>query len=278
MKNMPAKNHNPANKGGDEWEQFTDFSAAFFSPVQTATAFMQFIGTFIFNILRIACVPAELIFRRNFGERHFNLYLYFGGSLWLGIFATGWLNIPAMLGFKGEGLVPNAVIFTIVAIIFYARMFWRFFVQTSKEIDLTLYSRYDGDPLSLLTKLPFATDKNGHPKEYQIRQFIEPGVMILLGAIFTFILNPQTGTWLFISGFCMAVKEYVKARHIRNLILDAIDAEIVSKNTAEAIRGKPAKETQGVYFAGVSNNGKDREILQDVIARRGNPSQANSTN
>ena len=49
------------------------------SPVNSSVAILEFISTIIFNILRAACVPAELIFRRRFGERHFNLWLYIAG-------------------------------------------------------------------------------------------------------------------------------------------------------------------------------------------------------
>jgi hypothetical protein len=277
MQNTPIKNQRHGTE--NDPFQFGDISEAFFNPIEMSSAFIKFIGTFIFNILRIACVPAELIFRRKFGERHFNLYLYLGGSLWLGIFATGWLNIPSMLGFRSEGIVPNIVIFSIIAIIFYGRMFWELLIRKSKDIDVTMYTRYDGDPLNIIEKLPLATDKNGNPKDYLIRQLHEPLLMLLLGIVVTVILNPQTGTWLMISAFCMSVKEYVKARHIRNMILDAIDADIISRNTAESIKGAPARDTQGIYIAGVSNDGKDRDMLRDLVTRKQQRFTAgNSTN
>ncbi len=120
---MNALGNQARSNQAQSLDNFSDLTQFITSPAQTSTAFMQFLGAFFFNILRLACVPAETLFRRQFGERHFNLYLYIGGTIWLGIFATGWLNIPAALGFKGEGLVSNGIIFTIIAIIYYVRMF-----------------------------------------------------------------------------------------------------------------------------------------------------------
>lgn len=260
-----------------DWDQFMDMSEFLFNPVSKSVAAIEFLGSFIFNVLRMACVPAEVLFRRNFGERHFNLYLYIGGTLWLAIFATGWLNLSATMGIEGLGLVSNTVIFAAVALVFYGRMFWLLFLVKSGEIDVRKYSYYDGDPLPLLYHLPFAKDSQGNPQEYRIRQLHEPVIMLLLGLVFSVVLNPQTGTWLILSAGCMALKEYVKARHLRNLILDQINADIIARNMAEAIKGEPAKQTQGIYLAGVSNEGRDREILQNLAEKNAENNQARFT-
>ncbi len=265
MKPNPDKAQ--ASNNINEWGQFNDMTDFVFNPVSKSVAFIEFLGTFIFNILRMACVPAELIFRRNFGERHFNLYLYIGGTLWLGIFATGWLNIPSLLGFRLTGLIPNEVIFIIIAVLFYGMMFWQLFFRKFGEIDSRMHTRYDGDPLPLLNYLPLAKDRAGNPREYLIRQLHEPLFIFILGVLFIFILNPQTGTWLIISSFAMAVKEYVKARYIRNILLDQIDAEIVGRNIADALKGEPPTNTQGVYIAGISTQGKDREQLDGLMQK-----------
>jgi len=258
----------PQRDNPNDWDQFKDMSEFMFNPVSKSVAFIEFLGTFIFNILRMACVPAEIIFRRNFGERHFNLYLYIGGTLWLGIFATGWLNIPAGMGFRGEGIVPNAVIFSLIALVFYSKMFWYLFLMKNKDIDARLYTRYDGDPLTLLQRLPLAKDNNGNVREYRVRQFYEPLTMFSLGVIIAVLVNPQTGTWLILSSFCMAIKEYVQARHTRNLLLDQIDAEIIGRNMAAALKGEAPNNTQGVYIAGISNEGKDRDVLNDLVQKK----------
>ena len=265
MKHISTKE--PKAESPHDFGQFSELSEFAMSPVSHSVAFIEFLATLLFNILRMACVPAELIFRRNFGERHFNLYLYVGGTMWLGIFATGWLNIPAMMGFRMEGIVPNGVVFTIIAFLFYGRMFWQMFFRKFGDIDSRMHSRYDGDPFPVYYHLPLAKDRSGNPREYLIRQLHEPVVMFTLGMLFIFILNPQTGTWLIISAFCMAVKEYVKSLHVRNILLDQIDAEIVGRNISDALKGEPPKNTQGVYIAGISNGGKDREHLDGLMQK-----------
>lgn len=264
---MSSKQHRPEQP--HDFGQFQDLFEFAMNPISHSVAFLEFIGTFIYNILRIACVPAELIFRRNFGERHFNLYLYIGGSLWLGIFATGWLNLPAAMGFKITPLISNGVIFSVIAVVFYVRMFWQLFFRRSGEIDTELHTRYDGDPLTLLNKAPLAKDRSGLPREYFIRQLIEPIFLIVLGIVVTVILNPQTGTWLILSAFCMALKEYVKARYVRNLLLDQVDAAIVAKHLSGAMKGESPKNTQGVYIAGLPTDGKKREQLNHLMQRSG---------
>ncbi|MBL4623555.1 MAG: hypothetical protein JKY42_00165 [Flavobacteriales bacterium] len=249
------------------FNQFEDMSAFLSSPAQMSAAFVEFIGAFFFNILRLACVPAEVIFRRKFGERHFNLYLYFGGTIWLAIFATGWLNIPALLGFRSEGFISNGITFTIIAIIYYGRMFMYFFVQKHGKIDDKKYTYYPGHPLSLLSKFPRATDKNGNPREYLIRQFYEPAFMLALGILCAIIINPQTGSWLIISAFCMAIKEYAQARHTRNMLLNQIDADLIGRFMGSALEGKSPESTQGIYIAGISNDGEDRAYLRSLAAR-----------
>ncbi len=260
--NNPAHPHNVQS-----FDQFADVSKFLTSPAQMTTALIHFLGAFFFNILRLACVPAETIFRRKFGERHFNLYLYIGGTIWLIIFATGWLNIPAMMGFKGDGLIPNSIIFTIIAIIYYVRMFIYLFVQKHGAIDTKQYTRYDGNPLSLLYKLPFANDRHGKPRENLIRQLIEPAFLFILGLVCTLIINPQTGTWLIVSAFCMALKEYAQAQHTRNILLDQVDADIAARYIGAAMQGEPPTETRGVYIAGISNDGEDRAYLRDLAMR-----------
>lgn len=248
-------------------EQFSDLSQFVTSPAQSSVAFIQFIGAFFFNIIRLACVPAEVIFRKKFGERYFNLYLYIGGTLWLGLFATGWLNIPAAMGFKGEGLISNGVIFTIVAILFYARMFFYLFWQKHGLLNNQKHSYYAGHPQSFLEILPFATDKNGRVRENLLRQWIEPVFLFVLGLVCIVILNPQTGTWLIISSICMAIKEYAQSRHTRNILLDQIDADITARYMVDALQGKSPEETHGVYIAGISCNGEDRAYLRELAMR-----------
>lgn len=248
-------------------DQFDDLSQFITSPAQSSVAFIEFISAFVFNILRLACVPAEIIFRSKFGERYFNLYLYIGGTIWLGIFATGWLNLPSAMGFKGDGLVSNGIIFTIIAILFYARMFLYLFWQKHGTLNNQKHSYYSGHPLSFLSSLPFTKDKNGNVRESLLRQVIEPGFLFVLGLLCIIILNPQTGTWLIISAFCMAVKEYAQSRHTRNILLDQIDADITARYMVDAVQGKSPEDTHGIYLAGISSNGEDRAYLRDLAMR-----------
>lgn len=260
-----------------ESTDFTEISSFLFNPVNTSIAFVEFVFSLIFNILRAACVPAELIFRRGFGERHFNLWLYFSGSIWLMLFATGWINIPKWLGYSVTGWMPNFAIFLVVGVIFFASMVWQLFLRKFKKIDGDLHTRYDGTPLPFLYRLPYAKDRNGNPREYLIRQTFEPLFLLVLGLVLTITLNPQTGSWLIISSVGLALKEYVKSRFIRNAILDHIDAEIAARNIKAALAGEPPSKTQGIYIAGLPNEGRERDKLRELFEQQGSRFSATQT-
>jgi len=63
----------------------------------------------------------------------------------------------------------------------------------------------------------------------------------------------------------MALKEYVKSQHTRNILLDHIDAEIIAQNIKAALVGEPPAKTNGIYIAGLPNEGKQREQLNDIL-------------
>jgi len=254
-----------AQQQQDDAIDLTDPLAFLHSPVNRSIALIDFFSTLIFNILRASCVPVELIFRRGFGERHFNLWLYLSGSLWLLLFASGFINIPKWLGYESTGWVSNFVIFLIVGLFFSGSFLWELFLRKFRKIDGELHSRYDGNPLPFLYMLPFAKASSGNPKEYFVRQVYEPLFLLVLGLILTITLNPQTGSWLFISALGMALKEYVKSRQTRNAILDHIDAEIAARNIKAALSGEPPHKTQGIYIAGLPGEGQQRENLKDLF-------------
>ena len=252
-----------------EGTDFTEISSFLFNPVNTSIAFFEFIFSVIFNLLRAACVPAELIFRRGFGERHFNLWLYLSGSFWLMLFATGWINIPKWMGYSVTGWLPNFGVFLVVGIIFFASMFWQLFLRKFGQIVGDLHSKFDGKVLPFLYLLPYAKDSNGNPREYFVRQVYEPLFLLVLGLLLTVTLNPQTGSWLIISALGLALKEYVKSRFVRNAILDHIDAEIAARNIKAALAGEPPTTTQGIYIAGLPNEGKERDKLRELFDKQG---------
>jgi len=259
----------PPSQGGNNGNM-VDLSGFMFNPVNSTIALIQLIKNLLFSILRASCVPAEMIFRRKFGERYFNLWLYIAGTTWLYIFAVGIINIPAMFGFDTSVKIPNYVIFIFVWIVFFWSFLRELFLRKFRKIDVDLHTRYDGDPLKFLYKLPFAKDSNGkptrgNPKEYFVRQVYEPLFLLLSGVMTSIILNPQTGSWLIISAIAMALKEYVKSQHTRNILLDHIDAEITSQNIKAALAGDPPAKTKGIYIAGLPSDGKQREQLNGIL-------------
>ena len=239
------------------------------NPFQMTTSIIQFFSATISGIVRLSCVVGELIFRRNFGMRYFNLYLYIAGCFWFWLFASGWLNLPKAMGFNPNPLVSNAVIFTAIGVVFFGLMFYHLIIKKFRELDLSKYGYYDGDVLPFLYKLPFALDSNGNPKEYFVRQIYEPLFIALLGVVFMVAINPQTGTFLLITSVGFALKEMIKQQKIRNMILDQVDADIIARNMKGALKGESPKATQGVYIAGLPNEGKLKERFIESMAKKG---------
>lgn len=257
---------------------FTDVGSFLVSPVQTSEAMMKFTFGFLFNLFRLATVPAELIFRNGFGERHFNLFLYLGGSMWLLLFWTGWINIPSWFGVKTEGWMPNAIIFSVIGVYFFGAMLWQLFIRKFFAINVELHTRYDGNPLPFLYRLPFTIDSKNRPREYLVRQVVEPAFLFVLGWIVTLLLNPQTGSWLIISSIGLMLKEYVKSRAVRNIVLDQIDAELTARNLKEALAGESPKKTHGVYVTGIGNDSKEREKIKELLDKESRYTAPETTN
>ena len=241
-----------------------------FSPIQSTMAIWEFFSSMFLWVTRLSCVPIEMIIRRNFGERHFSLPLYLGGLLWLMLFASGWLNIPQWLGFNlASNHVSNAAIFTVVYLFFVLGFAWHLiFRKWLTKIDLNQYSYCDGQPLFFLYWLPFTKDSNGNPNEMLVRQWYEPLFLVVAGIVIAVIFNSQTGSWLLISAFGMAIKEAHKSSITRNMILDRIDAEIIANNMDSILAGESPKKTQGLYIAGLPTEGKRREKFREIITSR----------
>lgn len=265
------------NKNSKNDENIFDFSNPtsqdmmkfLLNPAGMTVGLLKAAGQFLYGLLRMACVPAELIFRRKFGERHFSLLHYFGGLLWFWAFASGYVNVTKMLGIGHADPVSNGAVFTAVGAIFFGAMFWHLVIRKFLPINMRVYSYYDGDILPFFYRLPHAIDAKGVPREYLIRQVFEPLFLFLLGIVLTAFLNQQTGSWIVLTAIGMALKEYVQGQKFRNMILDQIDADIIARNLGAVIKGDSPKNTQGIYLAGVPNDGNLRkELIRTAKTKR----------
>lgn len=241
------------------------------NPVGATTAFIEFIGGIIFAIFRTLAVPIETLTRYRFGARHFNLYLYIGGSLWFWAFAfLSYFDFGKKFGFNGD-LVSNGVIFTIVGIVFYGAMIWHLIIKKFLAIEADMYTRYDGNVIPFYYRLPFTRDKAGNVREYLIRQIYEPATLYLLGVIIGIFINGQFGLWLTFASFAMALKEYVSAQRYRNMMYDSIDAQIMATSLKGAVGGKQPKDNQGIYFTGIPTNGKLKDKFVESLSGNNKP-------
>lgn len=270
---MSSLKEKPKNAQMDEMDMFNmanteGLQQMLLNPFQTTTAIIEFVSSTISGIVRLSCVNGELIFRRNFGIRYFNLYLYVAGTFWFWLFASGWLNLPRALGFNPDPLVSNAVIFTVIGVLFFSMMFYHLIIRKFQDLDLSKLGSYDGDPLPFLYKLPFALDSNQNPKEYFVRQVYEPLFIALLALVFMVAINPQTGTFLLITSLGFALKEMIRQQKVRNMILDQVDADIIARNMKLALKGESPRNTQGVYISGLPNEGKLKDRFIDSIKNK----------
>ena len=268
---MSSLNSNPSNKqqkqGNDifDFDRYEDVVNTVLNPVSTSVAFLLAFWEFLFGFLRTACVPGELLFRRNFGERHFSLYLYMGGALWFWVFAIGIVNFPQWLGVPVNPLVSNATVFTVIGVLYFGLMFWHMVIRKFLPLNLDNYSRYDGDVLPFLYWLPFTKDKDGNPDEYRVRQVIEPAFIFLVGCVVSSLINPQTGSFVVMTALGMALKELVRAQKFRDMVLDFNDAQILNKNIKAAVKGEPLKNTQHVYIAGLPRSGSVKQRFDAIV-------------
>lgn len=254
------------------------------NPVKKMEEVLAWIGSTFYLLLRFMCVPAEMaLLRRKFGERYVGLSLWIGGSFWLIAFMTGWIKVlpangPAQF-WAGVGITPpdfllHQSVMAVISMLFGIRFFWEFVVKRvykmfsgDLNINTSMHSRYDGHPLPLFYHFPFAKDGIGNQREMLVRLAYEPAFLFGFGVLIGMTIDAATGSFFMLSSIGMFAKELYNMNQIRTMMLDQLDAEIVSHNLSGALAGQSPEQTQGIRFAGLPTSGQKGEQYASLLRK-----------
>jgi hypothetical protein len=162
----------------------------------------------VYNACSVVTMPLELGLRPFHGTRYFPPLVMFCSSLmmlFIPLFfsvagAVGhmipFMQVPAQMGMIGMWGLSK--LFFLGCFIQGFRK-WRLMLNLARERN----SMYEGPPLFFFTWIPKATF-------WKIRILFEPLFLIILSSVLPnlFILEPGAGTFLFISGIFLAMKNY----------------------------------------------------------------------
>jgi hypothetical protein len=196
----------------------------------------------------------EVFLRFGFGERYFSLF-----GIW-GIFGH-YTAIYILATFLKLVSNNNYIeLFLILSLV--ATFGHKLVIQIRNWKGERWHSRYPGTPLLLLLLSPLAkvvSDLFPYLKfitpnnlTFFIRRILEPLLICTLGIVINEVIyydSRPLPLWLLLSGISLGIKESIAATRLRNIMLDAIDAEIEKKNLWAVLKEqKTPDETEGFVF------------------------------
>lgn len=236
-------------------------------------AFVQFFSSlFSFTL--------EVFFRRNFGERYFNiLTLVLSLLLLIAVsFASNvgesFSNIIKGLTFgfvnpniKAADLTGAQRLFTALFIFGFiaAALFHRYEIWLKNREGERWHTRYDGQPLPFFRIVPL--------DEYAIKMYFEPVLGLLLAWIIGSLglMKPATVNYLYIASVALFIKGQVVQGQRRSVYLDAFDHQIEARaimqyvNQADNYSNKNHKGYPVMRFPVRSE--EDRKLVLNAMAR-----------
>jgi len=201
------------------------------------TLIKQMIGDLLLSLVRPLAVLTETLHRRDFGERYFTAWSVFVGASLLFVAAI----LPVFLKFG-----PNSLQFMrwwsgsdwltlLIGLAWLAR-----FIQVARRERNALRQRYrDG--------VVWHSHSYGTSSLDDLVPLVYQGYLaVALGVVLMFMGFYGLGILMFFSGFYSAQMRAHEMRRFHHQVLDAMDAQIESKNLSQAImeRSRP-QDTEG---------------------------------
>lgn len=195
---------------------------------------------FVRWLLQIFAIPFYIVLRRNFGERYLP-----AGSFVLGMFVFHYATLASVAKGDRPALVLQAF-FWIVLVMGIGHLAT---IYRRNRKGVRLHSYHDGDPLPMLTKIPFLPPG-------AVTRFCEPFLVILIGILAGGVFNDPIFTgWMYMGAFSLFMKATIEQDIWRHRILDAIDGQIEAQQmTAALVDQKPPRRTEGFRVWGVPSS------------------------
>jgi hypothetical protein len=202
----------------------------------------------------------EVFSRHNFGERYFSFLGVFGkvASYLVLLLLWGWAKSYKESNFLGLFFLGS----------FLMTLYHQIAIFHRNKSGILWHSRSSG--VSYLSYfIPNIDFYFVTTDEFFLKRVVEPVFFVALGFFIAATVEQSLGIYLIFAGISLSTREALAATRFREKILDAIDAQIESKNLREAIVGqKKAEETDGFVFPVPQNyNQNQRESLFSGLSR-----------
>lgn len=205
-------------------------------------------------VASVLAFPFEAIMRHDFGERYFSL----GNA----VFSVLFVALPLGTVLSGGGMVITVYVgLAVIASVYHLFVIWR-----RRRRGETWYSYYDGTPW-----LAHLVHRVWPMSEATVQRFVEPAAGLLVVLVILPFFGVSAGTAYVAVSIAGAVAgTNLRLKQQRHQWLDMIDGQLTTRYMADAARGQPARQTQGVTIA-EENVQLIRQLTQDEEMRRGVP-------
>jgi hypothetical protein len=131
------------------------------------------------------------------------------------------------------------------------------------EREANSYSYYSGPALPIFTYIPKMS-------YWRLRIVVEPCFLLLLSTILPsfYLVERAVGTYLFLAGLCLAMKNYTRWFMEWSFLRDILDAQFMGPKIAEMAQGKlDESKDMGFFHSDTFPKDLDPKIREQVLTR-----------
>lgn len=209
-------------------------------------------------------IPIEMLTRKNFGERYFNLLLSVVIGIALFCFPSFYTNnLYGNVAFSDTLMVFGTWYLYSAYYCYCVYLRWQEVKHEPSVFDFAKFSLSTGEFHELIYRIRKPDGSLFNPRTIQI--YIEPGVFLLVGVILAFLQQPLG--YLFI--FCAIVYSlgYMAAFHLGdNFMMDQIDEMLCNQDLAESfIHDEPSPSGIPIYGERPTSKELRERLLSHIV-------------
>ncbi len=226
-----------------------------FAPDVAGSQMQSFLSLWT-SALRFFSLSLEIFFRKNFGDRYFNL----GALVAVGVILYVYTNVFCLVQITASAVILRKTtlpihLFTYAVITAGIVQLWLIYKRNKREE--RIYSWYSGD--SFLSSLPVSP--------HVLQMYIEPGLAFVIGHYF--IQDMILSDWVEIASISMFLVRRQEWSKLENFIHDTLDREIETKYLQEAVLERQSPDKTEKFFVASSLHYPkiSKETLQSAMER-----------
>lgn len=209
----------------------------------------------ITELLGWLTLSLEVLVRRSFGERYLGVLRIVLSLLTMQMFV--WIS-PLVYGLSDpeQRVVINPVpflIFTWVMVLMALWHRWRIRRRNRKGVPWYTFS-FGMSHIETVGRLPVLRGIPLLRDDDRLYLWTEPLVFLLIGIVLVWVpVDILIGIYLIVASLALFIKNHIKYQQQRSVLLDEMDAQLIERNMAPALRGLHKRSTAGFSTARVPN-------------------------